>query len=108
MRVLISPTSSRKTVPFGAISSEPGLVAVRAGEAAAHVAEELRLEQRVGQAGAVERDERRGRARAAVVNQTRDDFLADAGLAGDQHLGVGARGAVDVGFDACESLRCGR
>ena len=65
------------------------LVAVGAGEAAAHVAEQLGLEQRVGQARAVERDQRRRGARAPLMNQARDDFLADAGLAGDQHLRVG-------------------
>ena len=64
------------------------LVAVRAGEAAAHVAEQLGLEQRVGQAGAVDRDERSDGAEAALVNQAGDDFLADAGLAGDEDLGV--------------------
>ena len=35
-----------------------GLVAVGAGEAALDVAEQLRLEQRLGEAGAVDRDER--------------------------------------------------
>ena len=35
-----------------------GFVAIRAGEAALHVAKELRLEQRIGNAGAVERNER--------------------------------------------------
>ena len=84
------------------------LVAIRAGEAAADVAEQLGFEERVGQARAVERDERCRRARAALVNQPRDDFLADAGLAGDQDLGVRARGAVDVGLDARGSLRFGR
>ena len=38
------------------------LVAIRAGEAAADVAEQLRFEQRVGQPGAIDGDERRRRA----------------------------------------------
>ena len=82
---------------------QAGLVAIGVGEAALDVAEELRLEQRVGQAGAVERDERLRAARAALVNQLRGDFLADAAFAGDEHLGVGARGGGDV---AVERARC--
>ena len=71
------------------------LVAIGAGEAALDVAEQLRLEQRFRQAGAVDRRERVRRARAARVDAAGDDFLADAALAGDQHLGVGPRHAVD-------------
>ena len=40
---------------------QPGLVAVRARETAADMAEQLRFEQGIGQPGAVERDERRRR-----------------------------------------------
>ncbi len=43
---------------------QSGFVAIRAGEAAAYVAEELRLEQRIGQAGAVDRDQPARAARA--------------------------------------------
>jgi hypothetical protein len=39
------------------------LVAIRAGKAAFDVAEELRLEERLGDAGAVDRDEFGGAAR---------------------------------------------
>ena len=70
---------------------EARLVAVGAGERAAHVAEQLGLEQGVGQAGAVERDQARRGPRTAVVDQARDNFLAHAGFAGDEDLGVGAR-----------------
>ena len=41
----------------------PGLGLLRAGERAALVAEQLRLEQLLGQRGAVQRDERPGLAR---------------------------------------------
>ena len=41
---------------------------------------------------------------AAVVDQSRDDFLADAGLAGDQDLRVGARGELDLGFDRADRV----
>ena len=52
-----------------------GLVAVGAGEAALHVAEQLRLEQRLRQAGAVDGDERALRPRALRV-----DALATSSL----------------------------
>ena len=71
---------------------EPPLaVADRAGERAAHVAEQLGLEQRLGNRAAVERDEAVHAPRAVVVNRARDDFLAGAGLAGDENRAVGRR-----------------
>ena len=112
MRRVISPTSSRNIVPVSADLELAGLVAVGAGEAALDVAEQLRFEQRLGQAGAVHRDERLVHARLTVVDGAGDEFLADAALAGDQDLGVGARDALDLllqlhhlGADADE--RCG-
>ena len=78
---------------------QTGLVAIRAGETAADVTEEFGFEQRVRQTRAVEGDERRGGARASMMNQPRDDFLADACFACDQHLRIRASGAVDVSFD---------
>ena len=72
---------------------------MRVGEAALHVAEQLRFEQRVGNAGAVDGDERRRATAAAMVDQARDDLLADAALAGDQHLGVRAGGMFDFFFN---------
>ena len=75
-------------MPFGADLEQTRLVAIGAREAAAHVAEQLGLEQRVRQAGAVERDERRRGAGAALMNQSCDDFLADARLTGHQNLGI--------------------
>ena len=61
-----SPISSRKTVPRPAATNKPGVVAVGAGVCAADVAEELVLQQLVGDRRAVDRqkDLRRGRARA--------------------------------------------
>src|SRR6185436_9336330 len=52
-------------------------------ERAAHVPEELGLEQRLGDGGAVEGHERRTRARARVVERPRDELLAGATLARD-------------------------
>ena len=84
------------------------LVAVGAGEAALDVAEQLRLEQRLGQAGAVDGDERPRRADAVGVHRARHQFLAGAALAGDQHLGFGAGGPLDLERAAPRSPGCHR
>ncbi len=60
-------------------------VADRAGERAAHVAEQLRLEQRLGNRAAVDRDELAAPPRAVVVNRARHQLLARAGLAADEN-----------------------
>jgi hypothetical protein len=72
---------------------------MRAGEAAADVAEQLRLEQRVGNAGAVDRDQRQRGAPALLVDETRRDLLADAAFAGNQDLGVRTRGPSNLEDD---------
>ena len=61
------------------------LALARVGEGAALVAEELALDQRLGDRRAVELDERSARARRAVVQHARDRLLAGAALAGDEH-----------------------
>ena len=64
---------------------EPALASADgAGERAAHVAEQLGLEQRLGNRAAVERDEPLRAARAVVMDGARHDFLARAGLAGHE------------------------
>jgi hypothetical protein len=50
-----------------------------------HVAEELGLEQRLGNRRAVHLDERHVALGRAVVDEARHHLLAGAGLAGDQH-----------------------
>ena len=55
-----------------------------AGERAAHVTEELRLEQRLGDGAAVDRHEPLRAPRAVVMNGVRDELLAGAGFAGDE------------------------
>ncbi len=80
------------------------LVAMGVGEAALHVAEQLRFEQRIRNAGAIDGDERTARARAATVNEPGDDFLADSALSGDQDLRIASCGVIDFIFDA---LDCG-
>ena len=102
MRRLISPISSMKIVPRVGLLEPALLVAVGVGEAAAHVAEQLRLEERIGNARAVDRDERRAAAPAALMNQPRDNFFADAAFAGDENLGVRPRRAFDFFLDAAD------
>ena len=80
------------------------LIAVGAGEAAADVAEQLRLEQRFGEAGAVDGDEGARRAQAPGHDLTGDDFLADAALAGDQNLDVRTRDAIDLFAQVADHL----
>ena len=64
------------------------------------MAEELRLEQAIGNAGAIDRNERRHIPPAAQVNRPGDHLFADTRFSRQQDLGVGARGRVDVGLDA--------
>ena len=84
------------------------LVAIGAGEAALDVAEQLRFEQRLGQAGAVDRDERARGAGRVHVDLAGDEVLADAALAGDQDLGVAGRHAPRerAGCRASAGWRC--
>ena len=81
------------------LAQQPRIVAEGAGEAAARMAEEFRLEQGVRNAGAVDGDERRRVPRAARVYRARHHFLADARFSRQQDLGVGTRGRVDVGLN---------
>ena len=62
-----------------------------AGERAALVAEHLAFQQAGGNGGAVQLDERALPARAQVVDGAREQFLAGAGFAVDQHGGIGGR-----------------
>ena len=59
----------------------------RIGERAAFVAEQLRLQQLCWQGSAVQLDEGLVAARAVEVQRARDQLLAGAGLAHDQHRG---------------------
>ena len=62
-----------------------------AGEGALLVAEELALDQPLGDRGAVDRDQRPGGAPAVRVDRAGDELLAGPALAGDEHGGVGRR-----------------
>ena len=60
----------------------------RAGEGSLLVTEQLGLEQLARDRAAVDGDERPVAARRLVMHGARDDFLAGAGLAGDEHRGL--------------------
>src|SRR5689334_12087308 len=71
-------------------------VAVRAGETPLHMTEQLGLEQRFRKTRAVDWRKDMARTRTPRMNAASDDFLADAALTGDEHLGVGASHAVHL------------
>ena len=81
----MSPTSSSNRVPPSAMLEPADLPPFRAGEGPFLVAEQLALQQRVVQDGAVERDERARPPRVGGVDRLRDQLLAGPGLALDQH-----------------------
>ncbi len=70
-----------------------------AGEGAFFVTEELALEQRLGQRGAVHGDKRAPRARTILVNRPGSDFLSRAGFAKHQNRAVGWRDFPDALVD---------
>ncbi len=67
----------------------------RAGVGALLDPEQLRFEQRLGHRRAVDRDERPARPRAVVVDRPRDQLLAGARLAQQQHGHVARRDPPD-------------
>ena len=95
-----------------------GVAFGRAGEGALLVAEQDRLDEIVGDRAAIDRDERLGAPLAGAVDGARDQFLADAGLAFDQHRDGGGRGLLGAaqhrlharaaGDDVLEGQRAGR
>ena len=58
--------------------------------------EQLAFQQRLGNGGAIDLDQLAGGARAPRVDDVRDDFLAHAAFAGDEHAAVrgGDQGGV--------------
>src|SRR5262249_11113723 len=64
---------------------EPAAVVRRARERASPVAEQLALEERLLERGAVDGEERRLRTRALAMDRARDELLAGPRLALDQH-----------------------
>ncbi len=68
------------------------------------MAEELGLQQVVRNRAAVDRHERALGAAAAVVDRLRDELLAGAALAGDEHVGIGVGDAVDHVVHAADAV----
>jgi hypothetical protein len=75
---------------------EARLGGVRAGERALRVAEELALDERVGDRGAVDGHERARATGRSVVDGISGVLLADARLAGDQDRKLGGRDGFDL------------
>src|SRR5262249_639896 len=73
---------------------------VRAGGGAALVAEELALDEVERDRAAIDPDHRAGAARAQRVDRVRDELLPGAGLADEEHGGVGRSDPLDVLEDA--------
>ena len=90
-----SPISSRNSVPLSATSTRPCLAAIALGERPLLVPEQLGLDQALREGGAVERDERGGAAPAVLPEGVRDQLLAGAALALDQHRRVRRRHLAD-------------
>ena len=75
------------------------LAAEGAGERALLVAEELRLEQRLGNRRAIELHERPAAASRVLVNGLGDQLLAGAALTENQHRRIGGADAIDEPHD---------
>src|SRR5215467_11098691 len=65
------------------------LVAIGAGEASPHMAEEFRFKQRFGNAAAIEGNEGAGISEAVAMNLLSNELLSDACFSNDKHLRVG-------------------
>src|SRR5262249_1975497 len=83
----------------------PRLARHRAGERAALVAEELALDQLLRDRGAVHLDERLVLPRRVVVERARDELLAGAALAGDEHRRRRVGDALEHVVDLGEAVR---
>ena len=70
-----------------------------AGERALLVPEDLALQERFGNRGAVDADEWERRTRTEMVNRLRNQFLARPRLAGDQHGRARRRRLLDDRVD---------
>jgi len=72
---VMSPISSKKMVPWLACSNRADAPEFGAGECAAFVAEQFAFQERLGDGGAIDGDERRVRAVAVLVNRAGDQSL---------------------------------
>ncbi|MNQ67409.1 hypothetical protein D3C85_819310 [compost metagenome] len=76
----------------------------RAGKGAFLMAEELALDQALGEGAAVHGHEGPAAAAAEVVHMPRDQLLAGAGLSDDEYVGVAGRHHADA-FEQCGRAR---
>jgi hypothetical protein len=74
---------------------QPRMIGSSVGECAAAMAEELALEQRLGDRRAVHREERPGRAWAAPVERPCQQLLARTALPDEQDRRIARRRAID-------------
>jgi hypothetical protein len=81
--------------PVGRLKA-PRPIADRSREGATHVPEKLALEHLARDCAAVDFDERSRRAGAQPVHFLRQQLLAGAGLADDEHRRVGGRHRLDL------------
>ena len=79
-----------------------------ARERPARDAEQLRLEQRIGDRAAVDGDERLARAGAVAVDRPGDQLLPDAAFADNQHRRGGVGRVRDLLVDLAASAPSGR
>jgi hypothetical protein len=100
----ISATSSRKIVPAVRLLERARLLVGRAGEGALLVAEQQVLEDLLRERGAVEGVERPLGAVALPVERARDELLAGAALAEDEHARHRRRDALDHLVDGAHLL----
>ena len=94
VRRLMSPTSSRKIVPLWASSNLPICFSVAPVNEPLLVAEQLALDQLLGDRGAVHLDERLVPPVRVAVDGPGHQLLAHPALAGDEHGRVRGRGAA--------------
>ena len=81
--------SSRNSVPLSASSKRPDAVHLGVRERALHVSEQFAFENAFGESAGVDGDQRLGGSLGYRVQRPGDHLFAGAGLAGDQHVGVG-------------------
>ena len=74
---------------------QPFLIGEGSGERAFHVTEEQAFQQRLGQRAAIDRQEQLVLAIAVRMERQRDQFLAGAAVAGNQHGRLGVSDFLD-------------
>ena len=97
-QVELADLVEKERAPLGKLEA-PFLRRVRAGERALLIAEQLRFDEALGQRRAADLDERPLRPQRVVMDGLRDQLLAGARLAADEHGRVGPRDLRDLLVD---------